>query len=186
MKYLFIVFALLLGSSAAHAGIYIEPYLGYEMGTSEGSATVNASPMTVDDKLSGIRYGAKLGYSFVMIAVGADYMAGKLDEDDQNPGGTKDDADYTDLGIFFNFKLPVMFKIHGTYFLSSKTKGDGAETEGKGYKLGVGFTGLPFVAINLDMINVNYDDATVTGYSVTNVDVDRKTYMLSVSLPFDL
>jgi hypothetical protein len=39
MKKMWLVIALFLGfSGAAHAGVMIEPYLGYEMGTTSGSS----------------------------------------------------------------------------------------------------------------------------------------------------
>ena len=54
--------------------------------------------------------------------------------------------------------------------------------EPSGTILGVGFTGLPFVSLNLEMANYKYDEAELSGLS-GNVDADFKHYTLSVSLP---
>lgn len=165
MKILAIVATLLL-SAPAFADLYLEPYLGYETGEM-GSPGVD---------LKGSVLGAKLGYSSMGFAIGADYMMGSL-ELDTTP---TTDVDTKDLGIFAQFTFPILIKVGVTYFMDSKADTGGAvDLEGSGTKIGVGFTGLPFVAINLDMININYDKPAP-------VDTDRKTYLLSVSLPLSL
>ena len=59
--------------------------------------------------------------------------------------------------------------------------------DGKGYKIGVGFTGLPFVSLNLEAIFREYDKERVLTTPFT-IDLEPKTasYMLSVSVPFNL
>ena len=50
-----------------------------------------------------------------------------------------------------------------------------------GYGLGIGFTGLPFVSLNLEIEALNYDaesSGVETDYSVAST-------ILSVSMPFD-
>ena len=58
---------------------------------------------------------------------------------------------------------------------------------GGGYKIGIGYTGLPFVSINFDMLALNYDEGKMKGplaVNVTKVDLDRATYLLGLSFPF--
>lgn len=184
MRNIKLLIAALMLSSSAYAGLYLEPYVGYEKGDVTGTAN---GPF--DQDVSGTQFGAKVGFNTMGFAVGVDGAQVSLAGEDNlaNP----DDMDFkgTDLGAFVQFTFPVMFKVSASYIFSSKAEDDtnvnGVKTkiEGKGFKFGVGFTGLPFVSINLDMINVNYDDITYGGTAITDADLDRKTFMLSLSLP---
>ena len=79
---------------------------------------------------------------------------------------------------------------------TTESASDSVEIEGKGYALGAGFTGLPFVAVNLEYRAITYDKikqrngTTVTlpysiaGTAVMN-EIEAKDIVLSVSLPLD-
>ncbi len=170
MKLVTVIFAF-MASTSAFAGGYIEPYVGYETGKVESTGS--------DEDVKGMTFGGKLGYSQLGLALGVDYMKGDL-KIESSPSV---DFDTTDMGAFIQYTFPILLKVSGTYFLSSEAEiGTGGELKGKGYKIGAGFTGFPFITLNLDMINVNYDE--IEGSNV-NPDIDRKTYMLSVGLPFN-
>jgi hypothetical protein len=57
--------------------------------------------------------------------------------------------------------------------------------EGTGTKFGIGFTGLPFVDINLEYRSVTYGDCEVSGAKLGQ-EQNYDAYMLSFSLPFVL
>ena len=162
--------------STAHAGVLIEPYLGYLTGKVEQSSN--------DWDISGVNFGARLGYkSFLGLMGGLDYMTGKL-EDDANP---KNDVTPSQLGVFVGFEFPILLRVYGVYGISNKAEfKDSATTNkyegGDNIKLGVGFTALPLLSINLEYIMASYDE--MDGNSLTN-DLNIKTYGLSVSAPFD-
>lgn len=182
------VIILTVFASPAWAGLYLEPYVGYEFGTGKGDIVVQSvGTVVVDEKDAGAAFGAKVGYSVLGFAFGADYMSARLTGKDQT---TPPDPDSkwksTDIGLFAQFSLPMLLKFSATYFLSTKLKEDDTELTGSGFKLGVGFTMLPLISINLDMINNTYDDSKISGVVVTSTDVTLKTLMLSVSLPLDL
>ena len=153
-------------SSAAHAGVFIEPFLGYAVSGKEddgGSADIK-----------GMDYGARLGATFAMFSVGAEYAGGSYEQDES--GGTKFDT--TDIGLTFAFDFPIMIRLYATYFLSSEAKPDSGTTEkgSGGYRVGIGYTGLPFVDINIEMVKRVYDDPADYAFSATQIG-------LSVPLP---
>ena len=161
------VLSFVFSTTTANA-LLIEPFIGYQMGDYESGST--------KEDAAGIEYGARLGASFTMFDFGVEYATGTL-EVDFSPSV---DYDTTDLGAFIAVNFPILLRAYFTYFVKSEAEPDtGGELEGSGYRLGVGFTGLPFVSLNLEMINRSYDE--FNGSSVTDRDI--QTTMLSVSLP---
>jgi hypothetical protein len=166
-----------------YAGLYFEPYVGYAVGTVDGK--IGSTNIDVDSTSS--VFGAKLGGTILgMVAIGGEYMAMKNNDDDKTSADDDGSSDSTFTGLFAQFSFPVLFKVSATYFLSAKYENtDNVDMEGTGTKISVGFTGLPFVAINLDMINATFDEGSSNGTKQT-VDVDQSSTMLSVSLPLSL
>lgn len=180
-----ILATLLLFSAKSYAGIYFEPYVGYETGTLEGTANiVGFGVNTFDEELTGIGFGAKLGYEMGALGFGVDYMSGKLDGDDQTSSNSDSEWDTTDLGVFFQYRFPKYVKFTATYFLTSDIEEDNTGS-GSGFKVGLGFNVISNVYLNVEMIAVNYDEFESPGFTVNNVDVDRKTTMVSLSIPIN-
>lgn len=163
----------------AHAGVLLEPYLGYATGDSE---YFNGIKMVTEDA-SGLVYGARVGYSTLGLAFGAEYQGGAIDIDVK----TNDKAKTSDIGVFVGYTFPVMLRVFGTYFFQSKAdyESDEAQAEGElsgsAMKVGVGYTGLPLVAINLEYYMGKFDE-----FDDKALEKDTKVnvIMLSVSLPF--
>ena len=193
MKKLISIFLMAMTwAGTSRAGLYLEPYVGYGTGkdsynfvqTSPSSATVVS-----DINSKNMNYGGKVGYSFSMLALGADYMAessGKATGSSVLP-----DETYTGsyIGAFVNLGLPFV-KVSGTYFLSASAKNDDgsgvATFKGSGYKVGLGFTFLPLIAINVDYYVINFDKIDSPGSTFTSFKDDHKMTMVSVSLPINL
>lgn len=159
------IFAILSISSAAHAGFFIEPFLGYAVSGKEdkgGSADIK-----------GMDYGARLGATFAMFSIGAEYAGGAYEQD--SSGGS--DFDTTDIGLTFAFDFPIMIRLYASYYFKSEAKSDALTEKGNGgYRIGIGYTGLPFVDINLEQVKRVYDDPSDYEFSVTQIG-------LSVPLP---
>lgn len=164
-------------SASVSQAIYIEPYLGlYGMGKS-----TMTTPVASDTDLTAtLGLGLRLGYSAMGFAAGVDYEMGKLDS---KTSSTTTKIDTKNLGVFASFDVPIApVRAYATYILDAKSKTEsGSEFKGKGFKLGVGFTGLPFVVINLDYYAIKNDDL-----GGATADQDIKLTALSVSLPLDL
>jgi hypothetical protein len=169
-------FSAVMISASVSQAIYFEPYLGL-YGT--GSGTMTTPSAATQDLTATLGYGLRLGYGFMGFSAGVDYEMGKIDS---KASGTTTKVDTTNLGVFGSFDVPVLpVRAYLTYFIDAKSKTEaGVESKGKGFKLGVGFTGLPFVVINIDYYSIKND--TMGG---ATTDQDIKMTVLSVSLPLN-
>lgn len=200
MKLFSVLFALLLATGTAQAGVMIEPYLGYESGTQSAKFKSSYLPSPNTD-LGGVigasALGARLGYNVLGFWAALDYMAGsgtvKYDT------STIKDSDLTrsTLGVTAGFDFPILIRAWAGYILKddSTFKGSGTETtlSGGGYKLGVGFQGLPFISLNLEYLVRNFnshkgsaqDAGAGYNFDQSYNEYRHNTYLLSVSLPLD-
>lgn len=171
-----ILFALIVAmvANAAQAGFLIDPYIG--LGQTKTIFDIGSSDDSESD--SSTVLGSRVGYSFILVSAGIDYqiMNGKDTNDE--------DVSSNNLSAFVGVDLPILFRFWAEYFLSSSTDADFGSVDVSfkdGYGVGIGFTGLPFVSINLELETLNYDleFGSVEGeYSVAST-------ILSVSMPFD-
>jgi hypothetical protein len=177
-----LAFAMIFFGSQAFAGILIEPYAGYHIGKTKGGT----DPST---NLKGLVYGGRLGYQTMGFQIGADYLTGSI-SDDASPS-----SDYTptDLGAFVGYQFPVLIRVYAAYGFAPQTsvKTNGTTLkyhDGTSYKLGIGYTGLPFVNINFEYYN-SYSKKADAGEFGT-LDLGYKAYIesygLMLSVPFDL
>ncbi len=193
MKKLFGIMAIALGmSSAAHAGLLVEPYLGYMFGDHKWKISGTSTEYT--DSFGGAAYGLRLGYKFVLPWVALDYTGYSGKAKNGVPGGTDFDYSGSALGAVVGVDLPVMFRFWAGYGfqnnLTKKYSGADLKFTGGYTKVGVGFKGFPMVSINAEYI-INKYDKVDGGSGVVNVDSAFSTYdanlmMLSVSMPFNL
>lgn len=176
-----LVSALGLPISQAQAGLLVEPVLGYTW----GQEIDFDNGENYDDGGQGMAYGGRLGYQTGSWQFGADYLRSGVDMDD---GDFDDDVDLTEWAAFVGYEFPVFFRVYGGYIFSAEgeTKLNGINTDledGTGFKLGVGFTGLPVVDINLEYRNGTFDKVKAAG--IDGGEADYNATMLSVSAPFD-
>lgn len=184
--------------NSTQAGIHIEPYLGYSLA---GSGDVTVGTSKYDLSYASPTIGGRLGYGMLGFMAGIDYSMQTFDLKSEI-GSTeyKDGVKKSQLGIFVGYELPVLIRVWGTYFLSSKVEGDDAPatnqvfdsndefSDGGGYALGVGFTGFPFISVNLEYRTLEYDKYEASGATVVNYNekADLSEILLSVSLPLNL
>lgn len=184
---------LLLAASNAQAGFLIEPYLGFSLGSGEDGNTLK----TEYDQNSTF-LGARLGYQTLGLMFGLDYTKGTESEFEikSTTSTVKQDADQSTLGFFVGYNLPVMLRAWAAYYVSSNIElqsgaSVGDEYKGNGYGLGLGFTGLPFVSLNLEYRMMTFDELKDNSTGVTSTlsgtnEIDYNQVMLSVSLPLDI
>lgn len=163
----------------AKAGLLIEPLVGYSTGSFDGESSSD---------FSGTSYGGRLGYQNLGFQMGLDYLNSSL---------TMDDSDYSKLEFsewagFVGFEFPILLRVYAGYIFtaSGETKYDSGAgkqllevTGGTGSKFGVGFTGLPFLDINLEYRKGSFSEFDLGG-TTFNQSIDYQSYMLSISLPF--
>ncbi|UOF01423.1 hypothetical protein [Bdellovibrio reynosensis] len=175
MKKVMAVFALVLGfTSVSQAGLLLEPYLSYEMGTMSGAQ---------DGKTSGTGLGARIGWTApVMFWAALDGSTGTVTS--KPDVGADDDGKRTSLYATVGVDFPILVRGWLGYGLMNEVSFDTAgKVKGKATKIGIGFTGLPFVSLNVEMIKETFDDADGATMDPT---LDNSATVLSVSLPLDL
>lgn len=162
-------------TTTAKADIYLEPYLGYLAGKWEMGAS--------NKKMHGTQLGARVGYSMLGFAVGAEYEMG-IQKDDASPSN---DLTPGHLGAFASYEFPILVRVYGTLYPMAKTKSKSSTAtttyEGKGVKLGVGFTPLPLLAVNFEMQTHTFDKNSAG--SLTD-EMKMTVYGVNVSLPLNL
>ena len=184
-----------LDGVGVNALLYVEPYAAYRLGTQ-----IKTQSGFEYEASKGTAIGARLGTSIIpLITLGVQYEMGSRDQSlDVGPTGTTtgdtgNEFDDTHLGIFAAFTSLPLINVWGTYFLDSELEYSvsnnanviGATFSGSGYGVGAGFTGLPFLSLNLDYRMFTYDEfKTAAGVTSTLTnDVEVTEIVLSVSSP---
>lgn len=178
-----LLIALMLMATTAKAGFLVEPFLGFgftsgDFGTSDVTAT-------------GTTMGARVGYQMLGVMGGLEYAMSP--ESTWEFKGTTDTDKIklkrTQIGAFVGYNLPILLRAWASYQFSSKAEGTLTGTdysfEGSATTLGVGFTGLPFVSLNLEYKMYSFDDNKAGSSKLTD-KLEVNEVLLSVSLPLDL
>ncbi|MES3036546.1 MAG: outer membrane beta-barrel protein [Bdellovibrionota bacterium] len=191
MKNLMLSLALVIGfSSVGHAGMLLEPYVGYVKAKTSASLAGTAD----DREATGPGYGLRLGYTFPVmfwLALDASQNTGTYS------GSSAGDFEgkRTAYGIDFGFDFPILVRGWVGYNfneeLAAESSGSTNTLKGTGTKIGVGTTLLPFVSINLEYIMAKYTEGSGPGFSIIPFGTayskyENNIYVLSVSLPLDL
>lgn len=188
-------------SGTTRAGVLIEPYLGYSL---NGDGDMNITGNSFESSYSSPTIGGRLGYSILGLMFGLDYSTQSFDLENKLASINttfEDSVKKSQLGVFVGYDLPVLLRVWGTYFISGDLSGQDPNsssnfidnryefTDGSGYALGAGFTGLPFVSVNLEYRTMEYDTFEFDGIDVTSSSMREKLnlseILLSVSLPLD-
>lgn len=171
--------------SKAKASLLIEPHIGYILA---GNADYNGA----DVSYNGPEYGARLGGQWLGFMAGLDYahstFTAKLTSTLVNG---EIDKKRDNIGVFAGYNLPILLRGWVTYYFSSKTSNtqtnslgtSGQFTKGSGTELGLGFTGLPFLSINL-VYRMSTQDENQSG--ALTPEMETKEIMIGVSAPFTL
>lgn len=178
-----LLLALVLGFAApAKASLLLEPVLGFNAG----------SRLEFEDGKSysgggGLGIGGRVGYQNLGFQLGLDYLKSSIDMRDND---IDKNVDMNEWAGFVGFEFPVLLRVYAGYIFSAdgQTKSNGNKvelSEGAGTKLGVGFTVLPFLDINVEYRRGTFDETKIGGVK-TGKETDYQSYMLAVSLPFTI
>lgn len=178
MKNLLMVCALVLVSTVANAGMFLEPNLSYVTGETK----VTVAGISGSEKVKGTALGLRAGYQMVIPWVALDVKMFKGKDD----GDPSDDISNTDIGITVGASVPFLRPFIG-YIPSAKIKSEGggvsSEIEGTGLKLGLGIKLLPLIDINIEQ--TTYDIKKIDGQDLgAGVDVDYKTTSIGIGMTF--
>jgi hypothetical protein len=175
---IFLIFTVLF-SLNSYAGLLIEPVVGYNLGAK--------ADFENGEKYSGgvgPSFGGRLGYQNFGLQLGLDYLNSTIDLDDPD---LDDDLSTSEWAAFVGFKFPILLRVYGGYIFSAtgETKSGGTKVElekGNGYKAGIGFTGLPFLEINVEYRSGTFEEWT-SGTIQNDTSVDYQSIMVGLSLP---
>ena len=195
----FLLLNLFVFAPHTRAGVLVEPYLGFAIGA-DGETSVAGT--AYDNSYASVTMGGRLGYQFLGFMGGIDYSMQNFSlKSKSSSNSDKDDVKKNQLGLFVGYDFPILLRAWGTYFLSGSVEGKDANvandqvfssndkfSDGSGYALGVGFSGLPFVSINLEYRTMEYGKfARSNNSSVAyGKKLSLSEILLSVSLPLDL
>lgn len=177
-----LILGIFLIANTASAALLIEPHLGYNIHGSGDNGGTKYS-------YNGPQLGARVGYQTIGLMAGLDYTRSSGSMEAKSNGTTKtDDFTTNDLGVFVGYNFPILVRAWGTYYFNntSKYKSTSAEVSGSTKELGVGFTGLPFLSVNLVYRMINHDELEAANGSKASINNDYNEIVLGISLPLTL
>jgi hypothetical protein len=179
---------ILVFATPTKAEILIEPLVGYSLG----------SKVEIEDGenysgASGPSFGGRLGYQKLGFQLGLDYLNSNINMDDDD---FKSNVKTNEWAAFVGFEFPILIRAYAGYIFSATGESEkyndsvlGRQTlkleGGSGLKVGVGFTLLPFLDINVEMRQGTFTDNKI-GSTSFDKDVKYSSYMVGLSLPFAL
>ncbi len=169
-------------TSESKAALLLEPVVGYNIGSKfDFESGENYTGGT------GTAFGGRVGYQNFGFQLGLDYLNSSIDMDDAD---IDDNISLTEWAGFIGYEFPVLLRVYAGYIFSAagSTESNGNDwdlIEGSGTKLGVGFTGLPFIDINVEYRAGSFDNYEING-TKQNKEVNYQSIMLGLSLPFTI
>lgn len=181
MKNIILLLTLGLLSFHANAGLLIEPFYGVAL---NGSIETENDDADYD---SGSTYGARLGWTMMGLQLGVDYR-NHLNEFEVNDVDIETASTIT--YAFIGYEFPVMFRIYAGMGVSSEGTFDNGTnefdlSEASSTVVGLSYKGLPFIAINFEMVNYDWDTIELDGNDV-NDEYSGSHYLVSLSIPINL
>jgi hypothetical protein len=179
----FFVFTVLFFTNTARADLLIEPVLGYNFNTKldfEDGENYSGG--------MGPSFGGRLGYQNLGFQLGLDYLSSTIDVKDDDFDKNLDTSEWA---AFVGFKFPVLLRVYAGYIFSATGETEDASeneyefSKGSGYKAGIGFTGLPFININVEYRAGTFDEIEVNG-NEADTSADYQSIMLGLSVPFTI
>lgn len=194
MKKLFqlgLLLSLLLNLSNANAALLIEPVLGYNVNVKSETEAFDISGVPVAKSSTsggkGVGIGGRLGYQQLGFQVGLDFLKSTLDMNDSN---YDEDLNTTEWAGFVGFEFPVLFRVYAGYIFAGEGKSENGGEDitvsgASGAKFGLGFTGIPFIDINIEYRRGVFDEMKI-GSSKYKVDTNYSALMFALSVPFTI
>ena len=183
IKNLLLILAAVAGTiltlASANAYLLIEPHLGYNL---HASTTISGTEF----KYNGTQFGGRLGGQFLGLMGGLDYTHSSYTLKSTTLGAvTNTSTKQNDIGVFAGFNFPILLRAWaGYYFTSKATESGGDYIKGHVTELGVGWTAIPFLSINLAYRMVSYNKSYDSNTKATSaIDYTPKEIVVGVSEP---
>lgn len=185
-KNVLVALGFLVVTTTARASFLVEPHLGYIASGSQSSWGGLKAEYT------GPQYGARLGVKYLGVMGGFAYTHSTYDLKLSALGQTvKSGQKQDDMGLFVGYNAPVLLRVWVAYFLSSKITqteagqfgATGDWFKGKTTEIGVGFTPLPLLSLNVSYRMLSFDKVNE---GTLPIKYEPKEIVLGVSVPFSL
>ncbi len=185
-----LLLALVLGFSfQSHAALLIEPLVGFNIGT---KFDLKFDDFPAQNKNysggKGGAYGGRLGYQNFGFQLGVDYLKSSID---MNSDDFKTNISMSEWAGFLGYEFPLFIRVYAGYIFSANGSTENSTNQsvdlskGTGSKFGLGFTGLPFIDINIE-----YRTATLNQMSYGGTDYDTEinysSILLGLSVPITI
>ena len=170
----------------AHASFLIEPHLGYNI--SGGTASYLGSKYDY----SGAQVGARLGMQSFGLMGGLDYTHAGFDLKQTNltsQASATTPATQEEIGVFLGYNAPLLLRAWLGYYFSTKMTFSNTITsyfKGTTTEIGVGFTPLPLISLNVVYRMVSFDKGHTAAAGDYTIAYAPKEIVLGVSVPFNL
>lgn len=190
----------LTGLQKAHAGILLEPYLGYEFGTADQTYGSSNDGKSTKFLGSGTVIGARVGWTIPFLFFALDYSMGtgqKFTVHEDSLGSVEDqDGSRSTLAAVVGVKVPLLRAYAGYAFINDLKNKDSVSDDtlkGSAVKLGASFTGFPLISLNAEYLVSTYNKMVpgngseyTLGSDQTVKEAKSQMLLLSVSVPFDI
>jgi hypothetical protein len=179
---------------AQMVGVFLEPMMTYQKG--DGTTSWNTPLEKSSSTLTGTGFGLRLGYHFLStLFLAADARYSQPEWKSTNPDLT---AKATDLnyGVTLGVQPPIVgLRFWGTYVFNGSLDPQESQNfdvrfrKSQGYRLGGGFSFI-LVSLNLEYQELKNSDlelgraTSYSGLSANNTEMNSKTWIASLSIPF--
>ncbi|MCY4524308.1 MAG: hypothetical protein OXB84_06180 [Halobacteriovoraceae bacterium] len=173
--------------NASAAGLWIEPMFGVSVG---GNGNVGGSEV---DR-SGHRYGGRVGIKHLIpnMVLGLDYRMGKV-KHEVDAGSTLKELNAKHMGTFLSYTGVPLLHFWGTWFFDYKDEiADGllkgSYFKGSGWNLGMGYSLLPFLNLNVEYSKSKHDEWEFANGSVVPLleEIEATEFIVGISIPISL
>jgi hypothetical protein len=183
----------------ARAEIFVEPSLGYQIGNYSATPVGSTSQLQASD--NGLGIGLRAAYGFMGAFVGLDYDMSftQLISTSSNYSNNTP-AQHSTAYLSGGYAFPLLFRVFAGYGFSdtlsvnggSGSSAGGSTETGTAFKLGVSYSFLPLLSLNLTYISHNFTQLNSTttgtlvsgGISIFYSQLSMSAFMLSASLPY--
>ena len=188
-KLMIICLFLTFGVTESKAGLLLEPYVGYQLGTLDGKYKYKSTGIEADypeTSHSGAGFGARVGFQTFGLMLGGVYET--IPSITQERNDTESDlGSSSKLGVFVGYDFPLFLRVWGTYFLDVSAEdedgNDFSDLYDSGVGAGVGLTFLPLVSLNVEYRMYTWSD---NFNNADYTDTNHSEIFVSVSLPLNL
>lgn len=173
-----LILGLLLTVNTASAALLIEPHLGFNLASSGDGESYN-----------GGQFGMRLGYQQLGLMGGLDFTRSSFSKDVTINSVTKNsDHERNEWGVFVGYNFPILIRAWGAYYFSNTTKNTTSNTESTGNtkELGLGFTALPFLSVNLMYRMIDLNEFKNAAGTKSDISDSNQEFVVGISLPLTL